>query len=123
MNIIRAVARLSPKAITKPSMRQTPLKAAMASTPRPWASHRKPAHTDTPPGRTVGGRACLRAGMLASAGPRPRAPTRRDAAMALKEYELTRPSDKQVFTMLLSEEDRARYEQAKWSPRLTKTTK
>ena len=43
--------------------------------------------------------------------------------MALKEYELTRPSDKQVFTMLLSEEDRARYEQAKWSPRLTKTTK
>lgn len=34
--------------------------------------------------------------------------------MALKEYKLVRPTDDAEFTMLLDEDDKAKYEKAKW---------
>lgn len=34
--------------------------------------------------------------------------------MALKEYKLVRPTDEAEFTMLLDEDDKAKYEKADW---------
>lgn len=34
--------------------------------------------------------------------------------MALKEYKLVRPADEAEFTMMLNEDDKAKYEKAKW---------
>ena len=34
--------------------------------------------------------------------------------MALKEYKLVRPTDEAEFTMMLDEDDKAKYEKAKW---------
>lgn len=34
--------------------------------------------------------------------------------MALKEYKLVRPSDEAEFTMMLDDEDKAKYEAADW---------
>lgn len=39
--------------------------------------------------------------------------------MANKEYKLTRPDDGRDFTLMLNEEDRQTYEDARWEPKAT----